>query len=286
MKVLVTGGGGQLAHWVTRTAPADAAITKLERRELDVADGTAVDAAVAEIAPDIIFNCAGYTKVDLAESEPEQAFAVNQTGSANLARAASAAGSRLVHVSTDFVFDGASATPYRPNDRPAPLNVYGASKLAGERAAAAMSDDLLIVRTAWLYSLEGDNFVTKMLRAMTERDEIRVVSDQVGTPTHCRSLARALWELAIGGSRGIHHFTDAGVASWYDFAVAISEEGRAAGLLGRDPAVIPIATADFQAAARRPAFSLLDKAETWTALGWRPSHWRTELREAFGTPRG
>jgi dTDP-4-dehydrorhamnose reductase len=176
------------------------------------------------------------------------------------------------------VFDGNSSRPYRPNDQVGPISVYGRSKLQGEDAVAAADPDALIVRTAWVYAAQGTNFVNTMLRLMRERDRLGIVADQIGTPTYAASLARALWTLAQAGATGIHHYTDAGVASWYDFAVAIEEEARDLGLLAQAVQVEPIATADYPTPARRPAYSVLDKSATWAALGGPAPHWRNNLR--------
>jgi dTDP-4-dehydrorhamnose reductase len=182
-----------------------------------------------------------------------------------------------VHVSTDFVFDGKASSPYAPDAPTRPLGVYGATKRDGEIAAGA---DALIVRTAWVYAAAGNNFVRTMLRLMAERDEVRVVADQIGTPTHAASLARAIWALAAAGSTGHYHWTDAGAASWYDFAVAIQEEALALGLLSRAVPIVPIRTVDYPTPAQRPAFSILDKTTTWAITG--PArHWRAELRDCL-----
>ena len=171
--------------------------------------------------------------MDRAESEPKAAFAANRDGPRHIARAARSAGARLIHVSTDFVFDGRSGRPYRPHDATAPLGVYGASKLAGEAAVIETAPDALIVRTAWVYGARGANFMRTMLRLMAERPEVRVVADQIGCPTATPDLAAALWDLARTEARGVLHFSNAGAASWYDFAQAIAEEAVAAGVLAR-----------------------------------------------------
>jgi len=177
------------------------------------------------------------------------------------------------------VFDGASGRPYAPDDRPAPLGVYGRTKLAGERAALGLADRAVVVRTAWVYSRHGQNFVRRMLGLMRERDEVRVVSDQVGTPTWAHSLADAIWTaVARPALHGVLHWTDAGVASWYDFAVAIQEEAVALGLLDRAVPVRPITSAEYPTPARRPAHSVLAKEASWAALGRTPPHWRVNLR--------
>lgn len=278
MKALILGAGGQVGRALFATAPAGVELHLRDRAGCDIGDAAQIERSVAEVRADIIFNAAAYTAVDQAESEPEVAERLNGQAPGLIAAAARLAGSRLVHLSTDFVFDGKASRPYLPADRPAPLSVYGRSKLAGERA---VGPDNLVVRTAWVYAGTGVNFLTTMMRLMHERDEIGVVADQIGTPTSATSLARALWRLAEAGAKGIHHYTDAGVASWYDFAVAIEEEGRAAGLLRRAVKVHPIAAAEFPRPAVRPSFSVLDKSSSWNMLDGPPLHWRKSLRAAL-----
>ncbi len=278
MKVLVVGAGGQLGRELQQTLPPGIEALWLTREDLDLTDREAVLSRVRERGPTHIIDAAAYTAVDRAESEPERAYAINAHGAAHLAEAAAASGARLVYVSTDFVFDGSQSRPYAPTARPNPLGVYGASKAAGEQKVLEWVPDALVVRTAWLYSAQGGNFVKTMLRLLAERDSIGVVDDQVGSPTWARGLAEALWALLAADARGIHHWTDAGVASWYDFAVAIGEEGRRLGLLSRPAQVLPIGTDEFPTAARRPAFSVLDKADTWRFLGRKGMHWRAALR--------
>ncbi len=281
MKALVTGAGGQLARaWVARARPGWA-VTALTRAALDIGDEGAVRAAVAEFRPDLILNGAAFTAVDRAEDERETAFRVNRDGAANLARAGADIGARIVHVSTDYVFDGRAGRPYRPDDPPSPLGVYGASKLAGEAAVSAAAPGALIVRTAWLYSPRPPNFLTTMLRLMGEGAEARVVTDQIGTPTSAASLAAALWGMIALNAAGVWHYTDAGVASWYDFAQAIGEEASAAGLLAEAPRVTPISTAERPTPAARPPFGVLDKSLTWSLLGRPAPHWRQSLREVL-----
>lgn len=276
MKVLLTGAGGQLGQALLKTRSTDVEVIALDRAALDIGDGDAVMAAVAAHRPDLIINAAAYTAVDRAEQAPEAAAQINHHAVQHLADAATALGARLVHVSTDFVFDGMHHRPYRIDDSPRPLSVYGATKWAGEQAALSAPKSL-IVRTAWVYGADGANFVKTMLRLMAERDEVRVVADQIGTPTHAVSLARAIWALAGQGVAGIAHVTDAGVASWYDFAQAIQDEAVAIGLLDRVVPIVPIATEDYPTPAIRPAFSVLDKTATWALLGVPAAHWRAEL---------
>jgi dTDP-4-dehydrorhamnose reductase len=281
MKVLIVGAGGQLGQALLAAPPHAWSVTALTRQDLDIAQAEAVALAVGHAAPDLIINAAAYTAVDLAESEPELAFRVNRDGPLNLARAAADTDARIIHISTDFVFDGRSSRPYRPDDAAAPLGVYGASKLAGEEALRASAAKALIVRSAWLYASTGRNFLLTMLRLMRERGEVRVVADQVGSPTSATSLAAALWRLARLRAEGVMHFTDAGVASWYDFACAIAEQGQRLGRLAKAPTVLPIATEDYPTAAVRPPFSVLDCRETWRLLEGPAPHWRASLADAM-----
>jgi dTDP-4-dehydrorhamnose reductase len=276
MKVLITGANGQLGRALQATARLGVSIIAASSAELDIGDAAAVDALLSAERPDAIFNAAAYTAVDKAESEEALAMRVNAEGVANLARGAAAVGARLVHVSTDFVFDGRSGIPYAPEAPTAPLGVYGRTKRQGEIAAGP---DALIVRTAWVYGSQGGNFVRTMLRLMAERDEVRVVADQIGTPTFASSLADALWRLHAAGAKGLFHYTDSGAASWYDFAVAIQEEALAIGLLARAVPVIPIATSDYPTPAARPHYSVLDKSATFALLGGAAPHWRVNLRK-------
>lgn len=280
MKVLLTGANGQLGRALKASAPADVELVALTRDRLDLADSAAIAAVVAHHAPALVINAAAYTKVDKAESERDAAMAINAVAPGLLATAAQRAGARFIHVSTDFVFAGDSATAYQPDSPAAPLGVYGESKWQGEQAVRAAHATALIVRTAWVYDAAGANFVRTMLRLMRERDEVRVVADQIGTPTHAAALARALWTLDAKRATNTLHWTDAGVASWYDFADAIHEEALALGLLNRRIPVVPIATSDYPTPARRPAMSVLDKRATWAITGV-ARHWRQELRAAL-----
>ena len=278
MNVLLLGSGGQLGTALQATKPDDANLVLRDYPEIDLGDPGAIESLVAAVSPALILNAAAYTAVDKAETETDLAFRINGAGVGALARAAQRAGARLVHISTDYVFDGTKGHPYLPGDAPTPKSAYGKSKLAGEREALAAVQDCLIVRTAWLYHEVGANFVKTMLRLMASRPEVRVVCDQVGTPTYAGSLAEALWALAQGRHRGILHYTDSGVASWYDFACAIQEEGLRLGLLEKSVPVVPISTAEFPLPAPRPVFGILDKSETWALLGKPAPHWRHNLR--------
>jgi dTDP-4-dehydrorhamnose reductase len=275
MKALIAGSGGQLGRMLQRTAPADAVVVAPAEAAFDITDPAVVEAVVAQHKPDVLLNAAAYTAVDKAESELERARLINATAVGHLAAACARHGATLVHVSTDFVFDGETSRAYRPDDAARPLGAYGLTKWEGEQAAGA---DALIVRTAWVYGPVGHNFVRTMLRLMAERPEVRVVADQIGTPTYAPGLAQALWALAGQRARGVFHHTDSGAASWYDFAVAIQEEALAVGLLNAAVPIIPIATSDYPTPAKRPAFSVLDKAKTTAALGAPAPHWRVNLR--------
>ncbi|WP_129645433.1 dTDP-4-dehydrorhamnose reductase [Peristeroidobacter agariperforans] len=283
MKTLIVGAAGQLGRALLKTAPASVDVLALDRTQLDITREDAVAQAVHSFAPQVVINASAHTAVDLAESEPQKAYAINADAVGNLAAVCAASGIRLVHVSTDFVFDGCSGRPYRPDDATHPLGVYGASKLAGEQKIAAHGAlDWTVVRTAWVYASTGRNFVLTMLRLFKERPVVRVVADQIGTPTSALSLSECVWRAAISGRlRGIAHFTDAGVASWYDFAVAIYEEASELGLLNAPVEVQPIQTKDYPTPARRPSYSVLDVTATTAALGLTPVHWRTNLRQVL-----
>jgi dTDP-4-dehydrorhamnose reductase len=288
MRVLITGAGGQVGRELVRAAPPQAEVRALDRNDLDIGDAGAVHDVVVEFAPAVIINAAGYTAVDKAEQEHEVALRVNAEGPRLLAQAARGLnGCRMVHISTDYVFDGASARAYRPGDAPHPLSVYGRSKLEGEQAVlAALGARAVVLRTSWVYGAHGRNFLHTMLRLMRERGAVRVVADQIGTPTSTPALAEALWQFAKRpGLAGVHHWTDAGVASWYDFAVAIAEEAAAIGLLPPGIEVTPIATEDYPTPARRPACCVLDKRATVAALALEPRHWRQRLREELARLR-
>lgn len=284
MKILLTGKNGQLAQELQKRKPAHIELAALDRQDLDISSGEQVMRAIAEHKPAAVINAAAYTAVDKAESEKEQAHAVNATGPENLASACKEFGVRLIHISTDFVFDGQSSTPYRERDTIHPLGVYGESKAAGETAIQALLPQAAILRTAWVYSAHGANFANTMLRLMNERDQLGVVADQIGTPTSTRTLAEAIYALIEKPeAEGIYHCTDAGAASWYDFAVAIYEEGKKVSLLPAEKHVQikPITTADFPTPAIRPAYSVLDKSRLAKDLGIEPPHWRQALRQVL-----
>jgi dTDP-4-dehydrorhamnose reductase len=277
--VLITGSErGQLNFELCRSLPEDFAQLTLDER-LDISDAAAVNNVVGELQPKIIINAAAYTAVDNAETDTESAFAVNHLGVENLAQAAKKHGAKVIHVSTDFVFGESDGKPFSTTASCHPDSVYGESKLAGEKALfKLLPDNSTIVRTAWVYSSHGNNFVKTMLRLMQERSELGIIADQIGSPTWAKSLAKALWQVARTNTTGMHHWTGAGVASWYDFAVAIYEEGRAMGLLSKDVVINPLTTEQYPTPAKRPAYSVLSLGQTWDALDIRADQWREELR--------
>lgn len=281
MKVLITGAGGQVGWELQQTVPKGIEIIALHRADLNIADQSAVTSAVQEHQPDLIINAAAYTAVDKAEIESGKAFEINANGAAYIAKAAEDCAARLIHLSTDFVFDGAGTEPYLPEDKPRPAGVYGASKLQGEREViAATLNKAVVLRTAWVYSVHGSNFVKTMLRLMAERDGLNVVADQVGTPTWAKELAGIIWDIAYKKDMlGIYHWTDNGVTSWYGFAVAIQEEAYELGLLQNVIPIKPIKTAEYPTPAKRPAYSVLDKTSTCVELGYTPKHWRESLKK-------
>lgn len=278
MRVLLTGAGGQLGREFVRAAPEGAELVALARDAFDVRDRVAIEATLGKVAPDVVVNAAAYTGVDSAESDAETALAVNAAAVEKLAACAEARGAGLVHLSTDFVFDGRSPRSYAPDDTPGPASVYGRTKLAGERKALETLPSATVVRTSWLYSALGSNFVTNMLRLMAERNELRVVTDQVGSPTWARPLAEALWRIVERDDMaGLWHWCDGGQCSWYEFACAIQEEAHDRGLLVDRIPIHPVTTAEFPTAAQRPAMSALDDSATRAALGIRALPWRVAL---------
>jgi len=280
LKILLTGAEGQLGHELLRSTPISHELIACAWTDLDITDPEKVDQRIGEVDPDLVINAAAYTAVDRAEQERDQAFRVNAEGARNVSRAATANGARVIHLSTDFVFDGTQSRPYQPLDTPNPQSAYGASKRRGEEYVSEATDGTaLILRTAWLYSRFGSNFVTAMLARMRDGQELEIVADQIGTPTWAKGLAEAIWQAAASNRlQGLHHWTDAGVASWYDFAVAIQEEARACDLLSQPTEIRPIATLDYPTPAKRPRFSVLDKTTTWSGLAIQPQHWRVALR--------
>lgn len=284
LRVLITGADGQVGRATAAAAQGGVECRAVGRGALDITQPAQVEACIGEFAPDVVINCAAYTAVDAAEQNADLAARVNIDGPRNLAAAVAAcSGARLLHISTDFVFDGRACSPYAPSAPPAPLSVYGRTKLAGEQAVLdTLGSRAVVLRTAWVYAAQGRNFLLTMLRLMRERGGVRVVCDQVGTPTAAASLADVLWLFAQRAElSGTFHWTDAGVASWYDFAVAIAEDAAACGLLPPGITVQPIATEEYPTAAVRPPYSVLDTRTTRNALGLTGMHWRARLRSVL-----
>lgn len=287
MKLLVTGAGGQLATELVRQA-GDCQIVALTQAEFDITDAAAVFRVVEKIAPDAVVNAAAHTAVDRAESEVEIAFAANRDGPAHLAAACAAYAIPLLHVSTDYIFDGTKAGAYTEEDPPGPgsLGVYGQSKAAGEAAVRAVLSEHIILRTSWVFSAHGNNFVKTILRLAGERDELRVVADQYGCPTAASDLAAAILAMlplviAHGGRWGTYHFCQPEVTTWHGFAETIIDQAGAAGLQVRVQNIVPITTAEYPTPARRPANSVLDCTKLTSVFGIQPRPWRTSLQEVI-----
>jgi dTDP-4-dehydrorhamnose reductase len=283
VKVAIAGAQGQIGRALLQSVPQGLEVRALSRSDLDITSQDSVMTVLAEIRPDTVVNVAAYTAVDRAESEPELCHRVNSDGARFVALAARAQRARVVHVSTDYVYDGTSTVPYSTDLTPNPVSVYGQSKWRGEQAIlGTLGDHATVLRTAWVYSAWGNNFLLKMLQLMSQRGAVSVVADQVGSPTSARSVAQALWQVVLRRDvHGIHHWTDDGVASWYDFAVAIAEEGTSAKLLSSGVEVRPISTSQYPTPARRPRYSVLDTRLTRSALELSPRHWRDNLRETI-----
>ena len=280
--ILVTGANGQLGNSIRRLAAGypQYAFVFTDVDTLDICDAQAVNAFVKEKQVDYIINCAAYTAVDKAEDDEALCLRINRDAVRNLGEAARMAGARVIHVSTDYVFDGTNHLPYVETDNTCPASVYGRTKLAGEQALQEVCPDAVIIRTAWLYSEFGNNFVKTMLRLGNEREQLSVVFDQIGSPTYAGDLAAAIFAVLVQAEAdafvpGIYHYSNEGVCSWYDFAVKIME-------LGNAPCrILPIESKDYPAKAARPHFSLLNKAKIKTIYKISISHWEASLRECM-----
>jgi dTDP-4-dehydrorhamnose reductase len=286
-KVLITGCGGQLGQALLAGAPPEVMAIPTTRAELDLADPAACRAAVERHQPHWVLNAGAFTAVDRAESEPELATRVNAGAPAAFAAALAASGGRLLQISTDFVFNGAQGRPYQPHQPRDPLGVYGASKAEGERRVAERLPEgrYCLLRTSWVYGPVGHNFCLTMLRLHRQKaaagQPLGVIADQVGCPTATHTLAAACWRAIQRRVGGIHHWSDAGAASWYDFAVAIGELAVAQGVLPAAAEVMPLGTEDYPTPARRPSYSLLDCRATRQAIELPARHWRATLAEVL-----
>lgn len=283
MNILVTGANGQLGNEMQVLARENLQHTYFftDVQELDICDEQAVYAYVSEHKIDIIVNCAAYTAVDKAEDNVELCDKLNNIAPGYLARAAQANGAAMIQVSTDYVFDGTAHIPYTEEESTCPASVYGSTKLAGEQNVMDHCEKAMVIRTAWLYSIYGNNFVKTMIRLGQERDSLGVIFDQIGTPTYANDLAQAIFAaINKGVVRGIYHFSDEGVCSWYDFTVAIH---RLAGIASCK--VKPLHTADYPAKAPRPHYSVLDKTKIKDTFGIEIPHWEESLKRCINQLR-
>lgn len=283
MNILVTGANGQLGNEVQVLARENLQHTYFftDVQELDICDEQAVYAYVSEHKINIIVNCAAYTAVDKAEDNVELCDKLNNIAPGYLARAAQANGAAMIQVSTDYVFDGTAHIPYTEEEPTCPASVYGSTKLAGEQNVMDHCEKAMVIRTAWLYSIYGNNFVKTMIRLGQERDSLGVIFDQIGTPTYANDLAQAIFAaINKGVVRGIYHFSDEGVCSWYDFTIAIH---RLAGIASCK--VKPLHTADYPAKAPRPHYSVLDKTKIKDTFGIEIPHWEESLKRCINQLR-
>lgn len=283
VKVLVTGGGGMLGQDLARTVPAGIEVVALGREELDVTDGAAVRDRMSRVAPDRVIHCAAWTDVDGCELDPERAELVNGEGTRLMAEACAARGIPICYISTDFVFDGTKGSPYEEDDPTAPLSAYGRSKLTGEEHVTSLGERWFIVRSSWLFGRSGKNFVATILRLAGEPAPLRVVTDQIGSPTGTLDLARALWRLVPGERFGRYHITNAGHCSWHEFAREILT------LAGVSREIVPVTGRELGRPAVRPPYSVLANT-AWAASGFPPlPPYREALAEylaLLGYPRG
>lgn len=287
MQILLIGKNGQLGHDLLPVLAALGNVSAVGRETLDLENPDAIRQMLQDVHPTAIVNAAAYTAVDRAEHESERAIAINGTAPTVMADMAQQLGSALIHVSTNYVFDGQKNTPYLEEDLTHPINVYGQSKLLGERGVQQMCDRHVILRTAWVYGVGGTgNFVKTTLRLGAERDELRVVVDQVGCPTWTGDLAQAIAQFAFqlrsnsaSPAPGVYHYTNSGAISWYDFAVAIFEEAALLGFPLKMQRVVPIFSAEYPTPTPRPAYSVLSGQKTSALLGGSAPHWRQSLRQ-------
>ncbi len=280
-RILVIGSAGQLGQELQQTLVPLGEVVAVDRKTLDLSQVDQIRELVRQIQPEIVINAAAYTAVDQAQKEPETARMINAIAPTILAQEVEKLKALLIHVSTDYVFDGSKNHPYTEDDITNPLSIYGQSKLAGEQGIQENCQSYLILRTAWVYGAYGkSNFVKTMLRLGSDREEVRVVTDQIGTPTWAKDIADAIAQLtSIKPDPGIYHYTNSGVASWYDFAVAIFEEAKQRGFPLKVQRVIPITTSEYPTPAKRPTYSVLSCRKISSVLNTYPPHWREELRQ-------
>lgn len=278
-RVLLVGASGQVGWELQRTKPSSIGLLPLGHNDLDITNINDIISYVEYFKPDYIINAAAYTNVDGAETNADKAFAINQDGAANCAIVSRQLGIQLLHISTDFVFNGTQSYPYLTDSEVSPISVYGASKASAERRILDILDsNALILRTSWVYSAHGNNFVKTMLRLMKDGSSLNVIGDQIGSPTWANGLANAIWSaIRLQDFRGIQHWSDSGIASWYDFAVAIQEEAIKLELLDKEIPIKMIRTCDYSSRAKRPKYSVLDKTNSYNKL-WEAKHWRVALR--------
>jgi len=279
MRILITGAAGQLGQSLQYTAPPAIELIVTDMQSLDLRDAANLAAELKKHRPELIINAAGYTAVDKAEIEPELAHEVNGAAVGRLADYCADGRCRLIHVSTDYVFAGDDWLPLKPDDPTDPQSVYGASKLAGEIAAKRAGEHAKVIRSSWIYSEYGENFVRTMLRLGDERAELSIVNDQRGSPTYAHNLAATIWKLAnVWPTADVLHYADAGEVTWRQFAEAIFAQAVKQGLLRKAPQVHPISTADYAAPAARPAYSVLDTSLCCELLGVEPPRWQDSLQ--------
>jgi len=272
-KILLFGAGGMLAHDAVAVLQTGFEVIPSREEELDICSAEAVHAAVSSIRPEVVINCAAYTLVDACETEREKAFAVNAEGVKHLALACRQTGSLLVHISTDYVFDGTKPAAYTETDIPHPLSVYGQSKLAGEQYVQELLERYVIIRSSWLYGAGGNNFISTILRLARDKRELPVVNDQRGSPTWTRDLSRAMKALLDGNPQGIYHVSNQGNCTWYEYARQIVE------LAGLGLTVRPITTDELNRPAPRPSYSVLDCSRFTGETGMVLRNWETALEE-------
>ena len=280
-KVLLIGAKGQVGQELQVTLPFLGEVISIGREELDLTNSEKIGQLIREIHPDYLVNAAAYTAVDKAETEPDLAYSINATAPKIMAESAEKIQAKFLHISTDYVFDGRKNTPYLETDLTNPLGVYGQSKLRGEEEIKTVNSQAIILRTAWVYGSYGkSNFVKTMLRLGKEREELKVVVDQLGSPTWSKDIAAAITQLLINADNpaGIYNFTNSGVASWFDLTKAIFEEAKISGIPLKIQRVIPITTAEYPTPAVRPAYSVLSGQKISQQLGYIPPYWRDSLK--------